>query len=207
MLTYWLRPVSWLFSFLLLCYVLVRIVLRVRGQIRWLAIRDTLPIPPPIVAAPEHLSVPLAELFTGTLSLRADLVVARRELTAVATKDPDAPLGQVRDARYRRTVLDSWTRINAWLRTFGRLDAVSVGQLRDMNLDSNAIAQLRNSLHDKWYEAVRARALDPFAIDHLRAAQRIFERIETELEAIELGLLQLAKHPYRDRHSGELVHV
>jgi hypothetical protein len=192
--------VSWLFSFLLLCYVLVRIVLRVRGQIRWLSIRKTLPVPPPIVAAPEHLSAPLAELFVRTLALRAELVCARRELSAVAVKDPDAPLGRVRDARYRRTLLTSWSRLNAWLRALDRLDAASMGQLRDVHLDGDTIAQLRDSLHDKWYEASRARALDPFALEHLLAVQQTFERVELELESIEQGLAQLAQHPYRDRH-------
>ena len=192
---------SWFFSFLLLCYVLVRIVLRVRGQIRWLAIRRTLPVPPPMVAAPEHLSAPLAELFVGTLALRSDLVRARRELAAVAVKDPDAPLGRVRDGRYRRTVMDSWSRLNAWLRTVNRLDVASSAQLRDMHLDARTIAQLRDSLHDKWSEASRARALDPFALEDLVAVQQTFERVEVELEAIEQGLAQIAEHPYRDRHT------
>lgn len=194
---------SWLFSFLLLCYVLVRIVLRVRGQIRWLAIRETLPNPPPMVAAPEHLSPPLTELFGSTLALRAELVHARRELSEVAVKDPDAPLGRVRDARYRRTMLISCSRLNAWLRAFGRLDSASLAQLRDVHLDSDAIAQLRDSLHDKWYAASRARALDLFELEDLLAAQRTFERIEDELESIEHGLALLAAHPYRDRHVGE----
>jgi hypothetical protein len=188
---------------LLLCYVLVRIVLRVRGQIRWLAIRETLPDPPPMVAAPEHLSPPLTELFASTLALRAELVHARRELSEVAVKDPDAPLGRVRDARYRRTMLTSWSRLNAWLRAFGRLDTASLAQLRDVHLDSDAIAQLRDSLHDKWYAASRARALDLFELEDLLAAQRTFERVEDELESIEQGLALLAAHPYRDRHVAE----
>lgn len=197
---------SWFFSFLLLCYVLVRVVLRVRGQIRWLAIRKTLPVPPPMVAAPEHLSAPLAELFVDTLALRAELVRARGELTAVAIKDPDAPLGRVRDGRYRRTLLTSWSRLNAWLRAADRLDVASLALLRDEHLDAVTIAQLRDSLHDKWYAASRARALDPFALDDLVAVQQIFERVEIELEAIEQGLAQLAENPYRDRHAaGELA--
>jgi hypothetical protein len=199
--------VSWFFSFLLLCYVLVRIVLRVRGQIRWLATRKTLPVPPPMVAAPEHLSIPLAELFVDTLALRAELVCARRELTAVAVKDPDAPLGHVRDVRYRRVLMVGWSRLNGWLRALDRLDAATVGQLRDMHLDADTIAQLRDALHGKWYAVSRARALDPFALDDLLAVQRTFERVELELAAIEHSLAQLPEHPYRDRHGSELAAV
>jgi hypothetical protein len=195
--------VSWLFSFLLLCYVLVRIVLRVRGEFRWLAIRKTLPEPPPMVAAPEHLSPPLAELFVDSLALRAELVRARRVLAAVAVKDPDAALGQVRDSRYRRTLMISWSRLNAWLRTIGQLDASSVGALRDMHVDTDVIARLRDSLHDKWLEVSRARALDPFALDDVLAVQATFERVELELASIERSLAQLGEHPYRDRHASE----
>lgn len=191
---------SWLFSFLLLCYVLVRVVLRVRGQIRWLAIRDTLPVPPPMVDAPEHLSPVLAALFVDSLALRAELVQARVILTAVMTKDPDAPLGRVRDARYRRTLMDSWSRLNAWLRAVDRLDSGNAAALGDMQLEAETIERLRDSLHEKWFEVSRARALDPFALDDVIAVQQIFERVELELAAIERGLALLGEHPYRDRH-------
>jgi hypothetical protein len=191
--------VSWLFSFLLLCYVLVRIVLRVRGQFRWLAIRKTLPEPPPMVAAPEHLSPPLAELFRDSLALRADLVRARRVLAAVAVKDPDAPLGKVRDARYRRTLMMNWSRINGWLRAVGQLDATSMGALRDMHVDADVITQLRDSLYDKWFEVSRARALDPFALADVLAVQATFERVELELASIERSLAQIGD-PYRGRN-------
>lgn len=192
---------SWLFSFLLLCYALVRIVLRVRGQIRWLTVRKTLPEPPPMVAAPEHLPSPLAALFVDSLALRGDLVRARVTLTAVAVKDPDAPLGQVRDARYRRTLMDGFSRLNKWLRVIERLD-VNDGALADLQVDVQAIAGLRDSLRDKWGAVTRSRALDPFALDDLIVVQQTFERIELELAAIERGLVRLGDHPYRDRHAG-----
>lgn len=190
---------SWIFSFLLLCYALVRIVLRVRGQIRWLAIRDTLPVPPSMVAAPEHLSPPLAALFVDSLALRADLVRARVTLTAVSIKDPDAPLGSVRDARYRRTLMESFSRLNKWLRAVERLDVANAGALADIHIDADAIARLRDSLVGKWRQVSRSRALDPFALDDLLVVQQTFEQIELELAAIERGLAQVGDHPYRDR--------
>ncbi|MFO7565751.1 MAG: hypothetical protein R6X02_24120 [Enhygromyxa sp.] len=191
---------SWLFSFLLLCYVLVRLVLRVRGQIRWLAIRKTLPVPPPMVAAPEHLSPPLAALFVDSLALRAELVRARVTLTEIAIKDPDAPLGRVRDARYGRTLIESFARLSRWLCTVEQLDAAHASALEDMRFDAETILRLQNSLRDKWLEVSRARALDPFALEDLIAVQQTFERVEFELAGIEQGLAQLGDHPYRDRH-------
>lgn len=192
---------SWLFSFLLLGYVLVRIVLRVRGQLRWLAIRDTLPVPPPMVDAPEHLSPPLAELFVDSRSLRAELVHARRLLAAVAVKDPDAPLGRVRDASYRRALMVGWSQINAWLRTVERLDSASAGELADRHITTETIARLRDSLHAQWLAVSRARALDPFELADLVQVRQTFERIEQELEGIERTLAQLGDSPYRDRHA------
>lgn len=188
---------SWLFSFLLLCYVAVRMVLRVRGQIRWLAVRETLPEPPRMVPAPEHLSPALASLFTNSLALRADLVAARRELAAVAVKDPDAPLGRVRDARYRRTLMDAWSRIQTWLRQLDELDATAIGELADFHIDTGSVAPLRDSLRDKWSAVSRSRALDPFELDDLLAVAQTFERVEQALAEIERGLTRFGEHPYR----------
>ncbi len=190
---------SWLFSFLLLCYVAVRVVLRVRGQLRWIAIRETLPVPPPLVDAPEHLSPPLAELFVDSLALRADLVRARRTLAEVAVKDPDAPLGRVRDASYRRTLMETWSRINEWLRAIEELDPTSIGELADLHIAPERIARLRDSLYSTWSTVARARALDPFELDDLLAVQQTFEGIEIELAGIEQRLAKLGDNPYRNR--------
>jgi hypothetical protein len=191
--------VSWLFSFLLLCYVAVRLLLRVRGQIRWMAIRDTLPVVPSMTPAPEHLSPALAELFVDSLALRAELVHARRDLTAVQIQDPDAPLGCVRDARYRRAVMTSWSRINAYLRGLERLDPASAGELLDFAIEPGTIASLRDSLHARWTTVARARALDPFELGDLLAVAQTLERIEHELAGIERALGRLGEHPYRHK--------
>jgi hypothetical protein len=191
--------VSWIFSFLLACYLLVRVVLRVRGQLRWLAIRDTLPVPPPPVEAPSHLPPALGELFVDSRELRVALVEARRTLTAVEITDPDAPLGRVRDARYRRALMQSWTKINTWLRAARELDEHAAARLADMHLGTEAIERLRDSLARPWREVSRARALDLFELEDLLAVRHTLERIEAELDMIERGLERLGDDPYRDR--------
>lgn len=199
---------SWIFSFLLACYVLVRIILRVRGQLRWLNIRETLPTPPPIVDAPEHLASRsvngrgLAKLFVDSRALRISLVDARRMLMTVAVTDPDAPLGRVRDARYRRAVMQSFSQINRWLRGIRELDDMSAASLADLHLGAGPIEQLRDGLQGRWRAAVRARALDPFPIEDLLAVQRTLEAIDDELVALERGLERIGDDPYRDRDRG-----
>jgi hypothetical protein len=191
--------VSWIFSFLLACYVLVRIVLRVRGQLRWLGIRHTLPVPPPnVTLAPEHLDRALAGLYVDTRGLRIALIQARRTLMSVAVTDPDAPLGRVRDAQYRRTLMQSYSEINAWLRGIRELDQHAAASLADMHLGSRPVEQLRDGLRDRWHAVARARALEPFALEDLLAVQRTLESLDDELVAIERGLERLADHPYRD---------
>jgi hypothetical protein len=191
--------VSWIFSFLLACYVLVRIVLRVRGQLRWLGVRDTLPVPPPAVAgAPEHLDRALAGLYVDTRGLRIALIQARRTLMSVAVTDPDAPLGCVRDAHYRRALMQSFSEINAWIRGIRELDQHAAASLADMHLGSGPIEHLRNSLRDRWRAVSRARALDPFPIADLLTVQRTLERLDDELVALERGLERLGDDPYRD---------
>jgi hypothetical protein len=194
--------VSWIFSFLLACYVLVRMVFRVRGQLRWLGVRKTLPTPPPVTVAPEHLGRGLAGLFVDTRVLRIALIEARRTLMNVAVTDPDAPLGRVRDARYRRTLMQSFSHINRWLRGIRELDEQSATNLADLHIGSGPIEQLRDALRDPWRAVSRARALDTFAIDDLRGVQRTFELLDDELVAIERGLDRLGDDPYRDRDRG-----
>jgi hypothetical protein len=191
--------VSWLFSFLLGCYVLVRIVLRVRGQLRWLSVRDDLPTPPPRARAPEHLAPQLAGVFEQARDLRVELVEARRVLMTISVTDPDAALGRVRDARYRRALMQSWTQINAWIRGIRELDPASAAVLADLHLGVEPIERLRDSLRGKWRAVSRARALDLFELTDVRAVERTLARLEDELEAIERGLARLGDDPYRDR--------
>ncbi len=190
---------SWIFSFLLACYACVRLVLWTRGQVRWLSIRRTLPVPPTEVAAPEQLSAGLARLFLACIQLRAQLVHARRMLVAVEITDPDASLGHVRDARYRRAVMESWTHLNAWLRGISELDEAELLVLRDKGLGHEAIASMVEGMREHWRAASRARALDPFAMTDLLAIKRTFERVEAELLGIERGLVEMGEDPYRDR--------
>lgn len=190
---------SWIFSFLLGCYVLVRLVLRVRGQLRWLALRETLPVPPEVAAAPRHLSPGLGELFVSSRELRVALVEARRTLVSVEVTDPDAPLGRVRDARYRRALMENWSRINHWLRAVRELEEGDAARLGDLHLGPKKIEQLRDSLRGKWQVAAQARALDPFELADLHDVANAFERVGEELALIENGLERVGDDPYRDR--------
>jgi hypothetical protein len=192
--------VSWIFSFLLACYVLVRIVLRVRGQLRWLGIRKTLPdAPPAVMVAPEHLGRALAGLYVDTRGLRIALIQARRTLMGVAVMDPDAPLGRVRDARYRRALMQSFSEINGWIRGIREIDQHAAASLADMHLGSAPIEGLRDALRDRWQAVARARALEPFSLEDLLAVQRTLELLDDELAALERGLERLGDDPYRDR--------
>lgn len=190
---------SWIFSFLLACYALVRLALWLRGQMRWLALRRTLPPIPPAVAPPSHLTPKLAELFTTSRELRANLAYARRSLTAVEATDPDAPLGQVRDRRYRRALMESWTQLQQWI---DQVEALQVGdqpEYADLEHGSDSVARLRESLRGKWKAVASARALDPFALDDLVAVRQTLEQVDAELAGLEARLSKVGEHPYRDR--------
>jgi hypothetical protein len=194
------RPVSWIFSFLLACYVLVRIVLRVRGQLRYLSVRESLPVPPPsVAAAPEHLGNALAGFYVDTRVLRIALVEARRMLMTVAVTDPDAALGRVRDARYRRALMQSFSDINRWLRGIREFDDHVTMSLSDLHLGGGSVEQLRDGLRGRWQAVSRARPLDLFPLEDVLAVQRTLELLDDELAAIERGLERHGDDPYRDR--------
>ena len=192
---------SWIFSFLLGCYLLVRLVLRARGQLRWLVLRKTLPVPPQQVEAPAHLSPTLGRLFVGSRELRVALIEARHTLARVRVTDPDATFGRVRDACYRRALMQTWSHINRWLRAVRELDEGDAGHLGELHLGPDTIEQLRDALRAPWQAVAHARALDPFELEQLDAVAATFERVGEELERIERGLMRLGDDPYRDRFS------
>lgn len=175
-------------------------MLRARGQLRALGLRDTLPVPPPTLDhAPGQLTPALAALFVESRGLRIALVEARRNLMLVQVTDPDAALGRVRDARYRRELMQNWTRINHWLETARQLDESAAATLADRHLGPEPIEQLRDSLRDKWRTVARARALDPFDIEDVVAVVHAFEQLDVALASLEQGLERLGDDPYRDR--------
>lgn len=190
---------SWIFSFLLVCYASIRLVLWTRGQWRWLSLRHTLPIPPAEVDPPQHLSSGLALMFGRSRRLRIDLTHARRMLATVAATDPDVPLGQVRDARYRRALMESRAHLRDWLRASEGLDEFDGQAFADLGLTTHTIRDLIDGLYDSWRAVARARALDTFPLEDLFAVQAALERAERELIAIEAGLARVADDPYRDR--------
>lgn len=191
---------SWLFSFFLACYAAVRLVLWCRGQLRWMSVRRSLPVPPTDVDPPKHLSTGLSELFLETRHLRAELVRARAMLTVVEVVDPDAPLGQIRDRRYRRALMESWSFVNAWLRTVDALGTGDAMILERKHIGQDRVSALRESLRDKWRAAAQSRALDPVALDDLTAVKAALEQLERELVVIERGLAREGEHPYRERY-------
>lgn len=204
---------SWIFSFLLLCYAGVRLVLWTRGQWRWMSLRHGLPVPPEAIEPPEHLSSGLALLFVRCRRLRIDLTQARRMLATVAACDPDVPLGQVRDSRYRRALMESWTQLRGWLRDNETLDQSDRQALADLGLTTGTITELGNladlvgSMHDRWRAVARSRALDTFPLADLHAVQATLDRAELELVAIESALARVPDDPYRDRFVGERAAV
>jgi hypothetical protein len=195
--------VSWIFSFLLVCYAGIRLALWTRGQWRWLSLRHTLPALPAEVEPPEHLSPGLALMFGRSRRLRIDLTHARRMLATVAATDPDVPLGQVRDARYRRALIESRTLLRDWLRASEELDEYDAVAFSDLGLTTSNLRELSEGLHDYWRAVARARALETVPLEDLRTVQAVLDRAELELIAIEAGLARIADDPYRDRFVGE----
>lgn len=194
---------SWIFALFLTAYGLVRAVLWLRGQIRYQMVKDEMPavgVPRPV---PEHLPPSLAAYFAATDTLRVHLADDLRNISIVMVTDPDAPIGQVRDGRFRWAVLDAWMRIREWRKavaapTDEAFERVLLQeQYADHGLGGAPVDRCAERIRKVWWQAVRARQLDPFTMDDVRSVRGALSRLVSELEQQQDRLAQTDAHPYR----------
>jgi hypothetical protein len=195
--------VSWIFALFLTAYGFVRAVLWMRGQIRYQMVKDDMPavgVPRPV---PEHLPPTLAAYFAATDALRVHVANDLRQISIVMVTDPDAPIGHIRDGRFRWAILDAWMRVREWRRTVESptehtLERVLLlEQYADHGVGAAPVDRCVERIRSVWWQAVRARQLDPFEIDDVRMVRGCLARLVAELEAQQDRLSQADAHPYR----------
>lgn len=195
--------VSWIFALFLTAYGLVRAVLWVRGQIRFQMIKDELPpvgVPRPV---PEHLPPSLATYFAATDALRVHAANDLRQISICMVTDPDAPIGHVRDRRFRWAVLDAWMRFREWRRDVADAIDPAAGpvhlleQYADHGLGSGPVDRCAERIRSVWWQAVRARHLEPYMLEDVRVVRGALSRLVSELEQQQEQLARADAHPYR----------
>jgi hypothetical protein len=195
--------VSWIFALFLTAYGLVRAALWVRGQVRFHMVKHEMPpagVPRPV---PEHLPPTLARYYTATDALRVALADDLRKISIVMVTDPDAPLGQIRNGRFRWAVLDAWMRIREWRREVAPAPgsafepAPCLDPYADHGLGSEPVDRCAERIRSVWWQAVRARQLDPFVMDDVREVRGAIARLVAELDRQQARLANADAHPYR----------
>jgi hypothetical protein len=192
--------VSWIFALLLAIYGFVRMVLWVRGQVRYWMCKHDLVQPAKAREVPQHLSRELAGFFAATDDLRLRLVDDLRKISIVLITDPDVPLGQVRDGRFRWAVLDAWLQIRRWLSATQLHEDTSAEFMllhEELGLATGRLRQTVEFMRPIWWQAVRARALDPFDLEQVRSFRGALGDIVAELEGIQEQMTRRESHPYR----------
>lgn len=160
--------------------------------------------PRPALDTPEGLTPPFAGLFDATKSLSAALHHATQVLERIILTDPDAPLGEIRDERYRRQVLESWNALARWRRDYDTLDDTQIAYLEQRGEDGRPLVSAMEFLRDPVHRARRSRPLEAFPIDEVRT---VFERLRFSLQHSDRlceGLITAAHDPYRGVVTKEL---
>jgi hypothetical protein len=189
--------VSWIFVTCLLGYLSLRVALWLRGQVRVRLLRDCLPAWPRAGVRPRGVSPGLGVLLERSFAGRVALVESMRTIATVLITDPDAPLGFVRDFRYRMAVARAWTAACEWWRQFDGLIEDDRVRLEVVGYTGRGFAELQACLLRTVRTTVRARALEPFAVDEVAATQARLTAMVEELERLELALGRSAEDPYR----------
>ena len=185
---------------LLVIYGGVRLVLRVRGQFRYVRWARELPPLRSVRALPEHLTGEVTTVFESGETMSVALERAVRSLDEIVITDPDSALGSIRDKRYRRTVLEAWRDLQAWLAAW---DATSEReQLRavDLGVTPDELRDIAEQLRPSWRRAYRARALEPFTLAEVeRVRQLLLCAVESANRSND-RLASLELDPYRGAH-------
>lgn len=195
---------SWIVALLLAIYGVVRVILRVRGELRYRAASLMTDAPRPELTAPAELGAPFAALFDATKSLSGTLHHATQVLERVLMTDPDAPLGEIRDERYRRQVLESWNALSRWRRGYDSLEESHIAYLEQHGEDGRPLVSVMEHLRDPVHRARRSRPLEAFPIEEVRS---VFERLRFTLQHSDRlceGLITAAHDPYRGVVTKEL---
>lgn len=188
---------SWIFTACALGYLSLRLALWLRGQVRVRLLRDRLPAWPRAGVRPAHVSPGLRVLLERGFAGRVALVESMRAIAVVLITDPDAPLGFVRDYRYRFAVSRAWTAACAWAQQLGGLDEDDRVRLEVVGYSGRGFEEQRACLLRTVRTTVRARALEPFAVDEVAATQARLQAMVEEIERLELALGRSAEDPYR----------
>ncbi len=191
---------SWIFTLFLMIYGLVRVVLWVRGQIRYRLIKDQIPGPGIPRPPPERLLPALSPFFEATDELRVDLANDLRMISIALITDPDVPIGHVRDGRVRWALLDANMHMRKWRRAVRLREDDSV-ELRhhydDFDLSCLPIDHCAQRIRRVWWQAVRARRGEPFLVVDVETAASALARAVSDLGRMQDRLSRGKSHPYR----------
>lgn len=189
---------SFLVLVCLLCYGTLRTALWTRGQWRYRRLRAHLPRLPVPVEAPPHVDAALGDLLACSYGGRVRLVESVRSIATVLIVDPDAPLGVVRDFRYRLALAEAWKATAAWLRAWEALDEAQRRRIEELGYTPGRFGERRAALSGVVRRSVRAPALEPFAVDDVEAAQRVVLALVQDLEGFERAVVAApCQGPYR----------
>jgi len=139
----------------------------------------------------------LAALLARNFAGRTALVASMRAIAMVRITDPDAPLGIVRDFRYRVAVAGAWSAACAWARELEGLAEDDRVRLEAAGYSGRGFVDMQSCLLQTVRTTVRARALEPFAVAEVAATQARLLAMVEELERLEGVLERSAEDPYR----------
>lgn len=184
---------------IMLVYGAMRAGLWARGQWRFYRLRGELPrVQATPIEAPAHLGGALTGLLARSHVGRVRLVECARQVGTVLIIDPDVAFGCVRDPRFRWALADAWSASTAWLRAYEALGEHDRRRLEEFGYTPQRFGEARAALARAARRCVRAPALEPFAVDDVRAVQELVLALVRDLEGCERALVTGAPdHPYR----------
>lgn len=182
----------------LLFYGTMRSALWMRGQIRYRQLQGGFPRVSAPPEPPAHLDDSLGRLLACSYNGRVRLTDSVRSIATVLIVDPDAPLGVIRDFRFRTALVDAWSAAREWQGQWEGLDEAEQRRLEQLGYTPRSFCERCADLRGAVRRYVRAPALEPFPVSDVEAIRALVLALVRDLEGFERALAAApVAGPYR----------
>lgn len=193
---------SLVFAIVLGLYATARLVFWLRGQCRLRLKAHELPQIPQRCSPPAHIRPRMQRFFEQCAQTHRTLLRHRREIAITRITDPDGSFGFLRNARYRRAILEAAVELRSWLRHSELFFGMRHNGSRAWPIGPECAEATLQAMAAQLHLATHSRALEPFDLGDVERLDQALQSFVLKLELTLEKLTQSRQVSYRNAFLG-----